>query len=555
MAGTAAIFHHPDAVESPGAKLAGRRAAGQSFLAGLVRHSGAGTLHAVADNQAHLAHFRELVQGLGWQGAVDGSLTREPHKLAQAGALMLPGPSLAKFAWTRRRAGQRLYSLCGITHTVATRRIVEGLFDLLSAPVEPWDAIVCTSQAVRSVVAAELDAAESYLARRFAARRVPRPALPVIPLGIEADRFRRSNEARERWRRKLGVAKNAAVILSMGRLNVFEKMHPGPLLIAAQLAAERSEMPVVLLMAGWFSDKDAERLHRAMAEELAPRVEVQFPDGRDAQAREEIWSAADIFALPVDNIQETFGLAPVEAMAAGLPVVCSDWDGFKDTVEDGVTGHRVRTLMSRPGLGGQIAERFADGVDRYAQYLGFVQQRTAVDVREMADAFASLIAEPERRRRMGEAGQARVRRLYDWSVVIPQYQALWSELAARRAREMPSSERAPDESASPAAIDPFALYARYPTAALPRHAVLSADRAVDEAEIRELVTLTGATQIRRMVTRIETVAAVQAMVHGEGPIPYDRLAAGIQAAVGVAEGSVEGAVLWLAKFDLIRIAT
>ena len=37
-----------------------------------------------------------------------------------------------------------------------------------------------------------------------------------------------------------------------------------------------------------------------------------------------------------DNIQETFGLTPVEAMAAGLPCVMSDWDGYRDTVRDGV---------------------------------------------------------------------------------------------------------------------------------------------------------------------------------------------------------------------------
>ena len=371
----------------------------------------------------------------------------------------------------------------------------------------------------------------------------------MIPLGIDAERFRLSEEARERWRRRLAVPRDAAVVLSMGRLSVFEKMHPGPLMLALQLAAERSPAPVVLLMAGWFGDADAERLHRAAAAEFAPAVTVHFPDGRDAATREEVWSAADIFALPVDNIQETFGLAPVEAMAAGLPVVCSDWDGFRDTVEDGVTGIRVRTLMSRPGHGRQIAERHADGADAYQQYLGFVQQRTAVDVRGMADAFAALIADPGRRRRMGEAGRARARRLYDWSVVIPQYQALWAELSARRGREPATSERAPGEAASPAAMDPFALYARYPTAALPRHAVLSAERAVEEAEIRELMTLTGVAQLRRMVTRVETVLAVHETIRREGPIDF----AGLAAATGAPEGAVDGAVLWLAKFDLVRI--
>ena len=49
---------------------------------------------------------------------------------------------------------------------------MEGLLEGLSAPVEAWDAIICTSRAVQGVVAAELDEAERYLAQRFQARRV-----------------------------------------------------------------------------------------------------------------------------------------------------------------------------------------------------------------------------------------------------------------------------------------------------------------------------------------------------------------------------------------------
>ena len=34
---------------------------------------------------------------------------------------------------------------------------------------------------------------------------------------------------------------------------------------------------------------------------------------------------------------------PVEAMASGLPVIVSDWDGYKETVRDGVDGFRIPT--------------------------------------------------------------------------------------------------------------------------------------------------------------------------------------------------------------------
>ena len=45
----------------------------------------------------------------------------------------------------------------------------------------------------------------------------------------------------------------------------------------------------------------------------------------------------------VDNPQETFGLAVAEAMAAGVPLVVSDWNGYRDLVRDGIDGFRVPT--------------------------------------------------------------------------------------------------------------------------------------------------------------------------------------------------------------------
>ena len=64
-------------------------------------------------------------------------------------------------------------------------------------------------------------------------------------------------------------------------------------------------------------------------------------DGRPADTRFSIWSVADIFISFSDNIQETFGLTPVEAMAAGLPSVVTDWDGYRDTVRHGIDQHFV----------------------------------------------------------------------------------------------------------------------------------------------------------------------------------------------------------------------
>jgi alpha-maltose-1-phosphate synthase len=124
-----------------------------------------------------------------------------------------------------------------------------------------------------------------------------------------------------------------------------------------------------------------------------------------------------MFTLLVDNVQESFGLAPVEAMAAGLPVVATDWDGFRDTVRHGVDGMLVPTLMAAPGEAPDVALRHATTNINSGAYLSLTARRTAVDIGAAADAFRARAADPALRRRMSEAGQARVRDVFDWSAV------------------------------------------------------------------------------------------------------------------------------------------
>ncbi len=548
MNATASIYHHPDAIERADTPLAGRRAAGQSFLQGYARHVQADRLHCVADTPKVIEDFRALMQSYDWSGPIDGALISRPRDLSVPGTIMLPGPGLEGPAWVRRRVGTAAYSLCGITHTVSTRRIMEGLFNMIAAPVEAWDAIICTSRAVHDVVDQQITETVRYMARRFGARRVPRPMLPIIPLGIDTARFAHNPAARQKLRHRFDVADSDIVLLSMGRLSVFEKMHPAPLFIAAQKAAKTSGKRIVLMMAGWFSDAGQEKLHDRAAKALAPDVTVIFPDGKDPELRTGLWSAADIFVFPVDNLQETFGLAPVEAMAAGLPVVCSDWNGFRDTIEHDVTGFLVRTVMSAPHSGAEIAERFEDQKDKYLQYLAFAHMRTSVDVAEMAGALSALAVSPERRAEMGAAGVARARRLYDWSAVIPQYQALWAEQSVRRQGGLQTSSREADEPPNPAAMDPFTLYRGYPSDRLTQEALVSADREMTQVEIEELLELTGAGFIRRYVTSAARLARVHAAICAAGPVRVRDLVDQEMPAT-----LVSAAVLWLAKYDCVQI--
>ena len=257
---------------------------------------------------------------------------------------------------------------------------------------------------------------------------------------------------------------------------------------AAQRVADRT---IHLLLAGQFPNRPFETAFREAAGRFGGAARVHFIDGSDGPhgpVMRAAWRASDIFVSLSDNIQETFGLTPVEAMAAGLPCVVSDWNGYKDTVADGETGFRIPSTTIGPGAGIDIADRHAAGIDSYNQMIGITSLTTAVDVDACATAIARLANDPELRDRQGAAALARARRLYDWRVVVAAYQDLWGELAELRAASPGVALRAPREVARLDVPDPFAIYRHYPTALLDANTVVTAkggDPAADLARLRE----------------------------------------------------------------------
>ncbi len=155
---------------------------------------------------------------------------------------------------------------------------------------------------------------------------------------------------------------------------------------------------------------------------MCPSVRVVRLNGRDPDQRRLAWTSADIFCSFADNIQETFGITPIEAMAADIPLVVSDWDGYKDTVTDGREGYRVPTCMAPPGAGQDLAFRHSIGLDSYDRYCGYTSSFVAVDVGKAIDAFVALFESKDLRNSMAAAAVATARSRFDWRVVIPQYE-------------------------------------------------------------------------------------------------------------------------------------
>lgn len=315
-------------------------------------------------------------------------------------------------AWLRRGAGlEHSYSMLGMVHTLAPPAMREIISKAAISPIQPWDALICTSPTVQDALGTMFDEFTDYLADRYGGDVKVRPQLPLLPLGVEGKAFAAladRPDARASMREELGAAPDDIVVLWVGRLSFFEKAFPQPMFRAAEEAARATGVRVHFAMVGWFPNDERDRAwYQEAAQAYAPSVITHFLNGNDRDLVGRMWAGGDIFLSLVDNIQETFGITPLEAMAAGLPVVISDWDGYRFTVRDGVDGFLVRSLGGPIATGQGMINRHLFAGLAYQAYVGAVAQHTAVHVGDAAARIADLIRSPELRAKMREAGRRR----------------------------------------------------------------------------------------------------------------------------------------------------
>ena len=73
---------------------------------------------------------------------------------------------------------------------------------------------------------------------------------------------------------------------------------------------------------------------------------VAFAGGLASEAMPAVYAAADLYVWPAVN--EAYGMAMLEAQAAGLPVIAGDDGGVRDVVREGETGFLVADAAPEP---------------------------------------------------------------------------------------------------------------------------------------------------------------------------------------------------------------
>lgn len=211
--------------------------------------------------------------------------------------------------------------------------------------------------------------------------KLPARKMVVIRNGVDLDRF--ANADRIRWT-ELGLPETARVVLTVGRLDRQKGLLT---LVQAAESITRQYPDVHFVFVG--EGPQREELEREIGNRgLSGRV--LLPGWRSDIPR--LLRSAELFVLP--SQWEGLPNAVLEAMAAGLPVICSRVEGAEELIEPNRSG-----LLVSPGNAEQLRE-----------------------------TAARLLADSELQKRLGNAAQERVRQEFSWDRMAASYDALYQRL-------------------------------------------------------------------------------------------------------------------------------
>jgi starch synthase len=196
--------------------------------------------------------------------------------------------------------------------------------------------------------------------------RLPPAKLARVPNPIDVSVWRPDERAVARA--ALGLPKAAKVVAWHGQVQMWRKGLDLLLEAWAEVAGSRPGEDLRLMLIG--AGEDTRRVRRLVEQKGLRQVELVDEWVQDRSRLRGMLSAADVYAFP--SRHEGLPVAPLEAMACGVPVVGADAQGVRDVVGD------CGLVVPRDDAGG------------------------------LAGALGTLLDDDDRRLRLGQAARLRV---------------------------------------------------------------------------------------------------------------------------------------------------
>ncbi len=436
----ATLYLPGDAINTEKFQLMGRRVAGKEFALGILKNLNQGEeLNIIVKSDNEKKYLETiLLPYLPNKSSLNILTGIEKSNLHEIENIHIPDPCIEKWSALRANFRPNRFSITGIIHTLCSSSVIDGFKDYIFGGLESWDALVCTSTSGKEVVKRTIDFYHESFERKYNINisKQKLPQLYTIPLAVNDITNNKSltrKEKRLKSRKKLGISEEAIVILYLGRLSFHAKSHPLTLYKAlSKINTNQKNKEIILLECGTFANKLTEEYYNNIIVSFK-NLTVKRVGGinqASEQAKIDSLNAANIFISLSDNIQETFGLTVIEAMAAELPTIVSDWNGYKDLVKDNETGYLIPTKFafnSDKGLDNVDIDYKIDKIN-FDYMIGLKSMKTVLDENALISKLSHLINNTEIRENMGSKSKQRWNKLFNWKVVSKQYRDLWSDL-------------------------------------------------------------------------------------------------------------------------------
>jgi glycosyltransferase involved in cell wall biosynthesis len=291
-----------------------------------------------------------------------------------------------------RRAAHRaavpavIHTIHGLAFTASTSKLVNGAYKWLERKAAPISTrIVCVADAMRDQsLAARIGSAGQYV---------------TVYSGMETAPFLRPPVPREEVRARYGIAPDDVVVGTIARL-FYLKGHDDLLDLAPDLCARFPKLKFMWVGDGLLRKVFEERIARTNLQDrfiltgLVPPTKIP-----------ELCNAMDILVHP--SRREGLARALAQGGLAGIPVITYDIDGNREGVLDGTSGHVLPPF----------------------------------DKQLLGNSLAGLLDNPDRRRRMGEAGRQFALARFDARVMVDALEHVYRDALGSARHPTPGSER------------------------------------------------------------------------------------------------------------------
>jgi glycosyltransferase involved in cell wall biosynthesis len=216
---------------------------------------------------------------------------------------------------------------------------------------------------------------------------VPVEQITVIGVGVELERFAGADDAAVGQRYGIGERPLVAFIGQQGR-------NKGLDTLVLAMKQVWQEMPEVRLLIAGATTHFTAHLQELILTALSPaeRERIVRRDNFAEEEKPDLFAACDVFAYP--SRYESFGMAFVEAWAAGKPVVGCNAGAVPSVVSDGVDGLLV----------------------------------PVADAASLGQALLRLLRSPALRQRLGQAGRQKVQQRYTWEIVTRRWREVYERV-------------------------------------------------------------------------------------------------------------------------------